>query len=128
MCYWHSHICLAQFYIHLGDIIYTFLFALEWQFRIIVQSQQYVLHCTCLIPLLLSESKESNTNTSDGIVYVTDYFQLLIPYFQRAGLRKIVEKRRTRTKKRDNNEIHSLKRKYVTFYVKQQSLLVKTGH
>lgn len=116
MSYWHSHICLAQFYIHLGDIIYTFLFALEWQFRITVQSQQYVWHCTALISLLFSESKESNTSTSDGIVYLTDCFQLLISYFGRGGLSKIAEKRRTRTKKRDGNEIHSLKRKYVTFY------------
>lgn len=48
--YWHFHICSAQFYIHRGDIIYIFLFALEWQLRIIVQCQQYVSHCTAPIP------------------------------------------------------------------------------
>lgn len=81
-----------------------------------MQSQQYVSHCIALISPLCC--KESNTNISDAIVYlyIVDCFQLLIPYFGRAGGREMVGKRRTRRKRRDHNEIHSLKRKCLCFY------------
>ncbi|KAK4832193.1 hypothetical protein QYF61_020973 [Mycteria americana] len=57
-------------------------------------------------------------------------YSLLIPYFGRAEGREVVGKTRARRKKRDHNEIHSLKRKCLCFlsrHMRQQSLLVKMG-
>jgi len=71
-------------------------------------------------------------SVSDAIVYlyIIDCFQILIPYFGWAGGMEMVGKRRTRRKKGDHNEIHSLKRKCpcsLSRHVKQQRLLVKIG-
>lgn len=89
-------------------------------------------HTAQLSSLRCAGSKESNTNVSDAIVYlyIIDCFQLLIPYFGRAGGKEMVGKRRTRGRKRDHNKIHSLKRKCLCFlsrHVKLQSFLVKIG-
>lgn len=68
--------------------------------------------------------KESNTNISDAIVYlfVTDSFQLLIPYFGMAGGREMGEKKDKKDSLSKENAFGFLSR-----HVKQQSLLVKVG-